>query len=96
MVEIAVQSLVFFLALSSNSLVLVALVRQLRRKPMSRMYRFMYHLSIADLLVALLNILPQIIWDITFRYKRKHLPAFPARFVITQGGKTFVICLGPY
>ncbi len=67
-VEVAVQAVILVLALVSNSLVLIALVRQLRRKPMSRMYRLMYHLSIADLLVAVFNILPQLIWDITFRY----------------------------
>ncbi len=31
------------------------------------MYRLMYHLSVADILVALLNILPQLIWDVTYR-----------------------------
>ena len=56
------------MALFSNGIVLVALRRQLRRKPSSRMYHLMYHLSIADLLVAVLNILPQLIWDITHRY----------------------------
>eukprot|EP00095_Tigriopus_kingsejongensis_P000930 maker-scaffold635_size121629-snap-gene-0.8 protein:Tk00930 transcript:maker-scaffold635_size121629-snap-gene-0.8-mRNA-1 annotation:"oxytocin vasopressin receptor-like protein" len=67
-VEVAIQAIIFILALVSNALVLVALIRQLRRKPSSRMYRLMYHLSIADLLVALLNILPQLIWDITYRF----------------------------
>jgi len=31
------------------------------------MYRLMLHLSAADLLVALLNILPQLAWDVTYR-----------------------------
>ena len=66
--EVAVQAVILLVALLSNALVLIALMRQLRRKPSSRMYRLMYHLSIADLLVAVLNIFPQLIWDITFRY----------------------------
>ena len=66
-VEVSVLATIFLMALVSNGLVLVALNRQLRRKPSSRMYRLMYHLSIADLLVAILNILPQLIWDITHR-----------------------------
>jgi oxytocin receptor len=64
---VAVLATIFLLALTSNGLVLVALARQLRRKPSSRMYTLMYHLSIADMLVAMLNIFPQMVWDITFR-----------------------------
>ena len=66
-VEVGVTGAIFVLALFSNSLVIVALVRQLRRKPSSRMYRLMFHLSVADLLVAIFNVLPQLIWDITHR-----------------------------
>ncbi|XP_061688148.1 oxytocin receptor isoform X2 [Syngnathoides biaculeatus] len=32
------------------------------------MYYFMKHLSIADLVVAVFQVLPQLIWDITFRF----------------------------
>ena len=71
--EVSVQILIFVVALLSNLLVLVALVRQLRRKPSSRMYRLMYHLSVADLLVAVFSVLPQIIWDITFRWAKKSI-----------------------
>ena len=66
-IEVLILAVIFALALLSNGLVLVALHRQLRRKPSSRMYRLMYHLSIADLLVAVLNTLPQLIWDLTYR-----------------------------
>ena len=66
-VEVSLLGVIFVLALLSNGLVLVALGRQLRRKPSSRMYRLMWHLSIADLLVAVLNILPQLIWEFTYR-----------------------------
>uniref|UniRef100_A0A3Q4GAX0 Oxytocin receptor a n=1 Tax=Neolamprologus brichardi TaxID=32507 RepID=A0A3Q4GAX0_NEOBR len=37
-------------------------------KHQSRMYYFMKHLSIADLVVAIFQVLPQLIWDITFRF----------------------------
>lgn len=33
------------------------------------MYFFIMHLSIADLLDGLLNMLPQLVWDITFRFQ---------------------------
>ncbi len=67
------MAIIFFVALFSNAVVLVALWRQLRRKPSSRMYRLMLHLSVADLLVALLHILPQIMWDITYRWAKQGL-----------------------
>ncbi|GAU88195.1 hypothetical protein RvY_00939-1 [Ramazzottius varieornatus] len=41
----------------------------LRKQKINRMYYFILHLSIADLLVAFLNILPQMIWDITWRFQ---------------------------
>ena len=36
---------------------------------MNRMNALIIHLGIADLFVAFLNILPQLIWDITFRFQ---------------------------
>ena len=65
------KAVIFLAALSSNAVVLAALRRQLRRKPSSRMYHLMFHLSLADLLVAVLNILPQLIWDITYRCNKQ-------------------------
>ncbi|XP_044307955.1 oxytocin receptor [Varanus komodoensis] len=65
-VEVAVLCLIFFLALTGNLCVLLA-VHTTRHKH-SRMYFFMKHLSIADLVVAIFQVLPQLIWDITFRF----------------------------
>ncbi|XP_077181383.1 oxytocin receptor [Paroedura picta] len=65
-VEVAVLCLIFFLALTGNLCVLLA-IRTTRHKH-SRMYFFMKHLSIADLAVAIFQVLPQLIWDITFRF----------------------------
>ncbi|KAM6161926.1 oxytocin receptor [Erethizon dorsatum] len=65
-VEVAVLCLIFFLALSGNACVLLAL-RTTRHKH-SRLFFFMKHLSIADLVVAVFQVLPQLLWDITFRF----------------------------
>ncbi|KAI4895720.1 hypothetical protein NFI96_019889 [Prochilodus magdalenae] len=65
-VEVAVLALVLFFALAGNLCVLLAL-RTTKHGP-SRMYYFMKHLSIADLVVAVFQVLPQLIWDITFRF----------------------------
>ncbi|MBN3298344.1 V1BR protein, partial [Amia calva] len=62
-VEIAVLGLIFVVASMGNSILVTVLWR--KRKRMSRMYVFMMHLSIADLVVADFQVLPQFIWDIT-------------------------------
>lgn len=65
-VEVTVLCLILFLALSGNLCVLLAI--HTTRQKHSRMYFFMKHLSIADLVVAVFQVLPQLIWDITFRF----------------------------
>lgn len=65
-VEVAVLSLILFLALSGNACVLLAL--RITRHKHSRLFFFMKHLSIADLVVAVFQVLPQLLWDITFRF----------------------------
>jgi hypothetical protein len=65
--EIATLSVILLLAVVGNGCMLVALRKILQIRPMSRMYFFMLNLSVADLMVAFGNILPQLIWDITFR-----------------------------
>ncbi|XP_025114179.1 cephalotocin receptor 2-like [Pomacea canaliculata] len=62
-VEVAILATILTLAVGGNSCVLVALAR--RRKIASRMHMFILHLSVADLLVAFFNILPQLLWDIS-------------------------------
>ena len=66
-IEIAVQAVVFFLAVFGNGCVLLALF--IRKKKTSRMHYFIMHLSLSDLLVAFCNILSQMIWDVTFRFQ---------------------------
>ncbi|TKS71686.1 Isotocin receptor [Collichthys lucidus] len=65
-VEVTVLALVLFLALTGNLCVLLAI--HTTKHSQSRMYYFMKHLSIADLVVAIFQVLPQLIWDITFRF----------------------------
>ncbi|XP_028304426.1 arg8-vasotocin receptor-like [Gouania willdenowi] len=65
--EIAVLSLTFVAAVVGNVSVLLAVGRT-RRKPGSRMHLFMKHLSLADLVVALFQVLPQLCWEVTFRF----------------------------
>ncbi|XP_037107293.1 isotocin receptor-like [Syngnathus acus] len=64
--EVAVLVLVLLLALTGNLCVLWAIRAAKTRQ--SRMLYFMRHLSIADLVVAVFQVLPQLIWDITFRF----------------------------
>ncbi|XP_059833527.1 arginine vasopressin receptor 1Aa [Hypanus sabinus] len=66
-IEVLVLGVIFLVAILGNSAVLLALY-QTKRK-MSRMHLFIRHLSMADLVVALFQVLPQLIWDITYRFK---------------------------
>uniref|UniRef100_A0ABD2WDQ1 G-protein coupled receptors family 1 profile domain-containing protein n=1 Tax=Trichogramma kaykai TaxID=54128 RepID=A0ABD2WDQ1_9HYME len=70
-VELLVLSLIFLVTLMGNSLVLFAIYLRRcrgRRQRLTRMHFFVMHLSIADLVTGLLNVLPQLAWDITFRF----------------------------
>ncbi|XP_058488465.1 vasopressin V2 receptor-like [Solea solea] len=65
-VEIALLSVIFVTAAILNTSVLTVLWKQ--RKQMSRMRLFVFHLCIADLVVAFFQVCPQLIWDITDRF----------------------------
>ncbi|KAL6116592.1 avpr1a [Pungitius sinensis] len=64
--EITVLSVAFVAAVAGNVSVLLAM-RSTRRKP-SRVHLFMKHLSLADLVVAFFQVLPQLCWEVTFRF----------------------------
>ncbi|XP_028968962.1 oxytocin receptor-like [Galendromus occidentalis] len=69
-VKCATLVIIFFLTLSSNLFVLHAvLLRNRQNRPLSRVQLFMLHLTVADILVALLNILPQLAWDLTIQFR---------------------------
>ncbi|XP_066468800.1 vasopressin V2 receptor [Tiliqua scincoides] len=65
--EIAVLATIFLLATLSNGMVLGALLRHSNHA--TPMHRFIRHLCLADLTVALFQVLPQLIWDITDRFQ---------------------------
>lgn len=65
-VEIALLGVIFVTAAVLNTTLLRVLWRQ--RKQMSRMRVFVFHLCVADLVVALFQVCPQLMWDITDRF----------------------------
>lgn len=65
-VEIALLGVIFVTAALLNTTLLLLLWRQ--RKQMSRMRVFVFHLCVADLVVAFFQVCPQLIWDITDRF----------------------------
>uniref|UniRef100_A0A3B3YHK4 Vasopressin V2 receptor n=1 Tax=Poecilia mexicana TaxID=48701 RepID=A0A3B3YHK4_9TELE len=65
--EIAILGVVLALTTLGNSFVLWVLLR--RRKHNAPMHLFMVNLCVADLVVALFQVLPQLIWDITERFQ---------------------------
>ncbi|XP_070815506.1 vasopressin V2 receptor-like [Chaetodon trifascialis] len=65
-VEIALLSIIFVSAATLNTVLLLVLWRQ--RKQMSRMRVFVFHLCLADLVVAFFQVCPQLMWDITDRF----------------------------
>ncbi|KAI4896991.1 hypothetical protein NFI96_014295 [Prochilodus magdalenae] len=74
--EIGVLSATFLVAVAGNACVLLA-VRRANKKG-SRVHLFIKHLSLADLVVAFFQVLPQLCWEVTFRF---HGPDFLCRVV---------------
>lgn len=87
-VEIATLAVIFVVTVVGNGTVLLALWTRKRyagRKKLSRMYFFILHLSIADLVTAFLNTLPQLGWDITYRFNGGFLMCKIVKFCQTLG-----------
>ncbi|XP_059472909.1 oxytocin receptor-like [Neocloeon triangulifer] len=66
-VEIATLAFIFAVTVVGNSLILAAIL--FRRAKISRMYFYIMHLSIADLVTAFFNVLPQLAWELTYRFR---------------------------
>ncbi|CAM9842876.1 unnamed protein product [Bubo scandiacus] len=64
--EIGVLAAILAVATIGNTGVLLAMYRL--RKKMSRMHLFILHLGLTDLGVALFQVLPQMIWEVTYRF----------------------------
>ncbi|XP_037131710.1 vasopressin V2 receptor-like [Syngnathus acus] len=60
--EVTVLTVILVLALLGNGLVLVVLLRRSRRRR-NPLHQFMLNLCLADLVVALFQVLPQLVWD---------------------------------
>uniref|UniRef100_A0A8C6SI51 Arginine vasopressin receptor 1A n=1 Tax=Neogobius melanostomus TaxID=47308 RepID=A0A8C6SI51_9GOBI len=65
-IEIFVLSVTFVVAVAGNLSVLLAMRHT--KKKMSRMHLFIRHLSLADLVVAVFQVLPQLCWKVTYRF----------------------------
>ncbi|XP_068999646.1 vasopressin V2 receptor-like [Embiotoca jacksoni] len=65
--EVVVLTVIFVMALLGNGLVLVVLLRW-RRRQHNPLHQFMLNLCLADLVVALFQVLPQLAWDAQGRF----------------------------
>ncbi|XP_051804931.1 vasopressin V2 receptor [Acanthochromis polyacanthus] len=64
--EVVVLGIILVMALLGNGLVLVVLLR--RRRHHNPLQQFMLNLCLADLVVALFQVLPQLVWDVQGRF----------------------------
>lgn len=67
LVEQIVLGSIFVMALIANTLVLIIMLLR-RHRRITRMAFFILHLTIADLLVAFLSVLPMLIWKSTITF----------------------------
>ncbi|XP_076328768.1 annetocin receptor-like [Tachypleus tridentatus] len=65
-IEVGILASIFILTILGNICVLAALA--VKRIKITRMYYFLVHLCISDLITACFNILPQLAWDVTYRF----------------------------
>uniref|UniRef100_A0A8C6PDT0 Vasopressin V2 receptor n=1 Tax=Nothobranchius furzeri TaxID=105023 RepID=A0A8C6PDT0_NOTFU len=63
---VVVLAVILLLALLGNGLVLVVLLK--RRQHQNPLHQFMLNLCVADLVVALFQVLPQLVWDAKGRF----------------------------
>lgn len=67
--EIYVLSCIFLSVVSGNGIVLTLLISRRGRHILTNIKLLIMHLSLADLFVAFFNVLPQLAWDVTFRFQ---------------------------
>ena len=91
-VRIAVLCLCLLFTLGGNLLVFQLVTRN-RPKSVHQfhIYHFMVHLSLADMLVGVFNILPQIVWEIYFRFQWGNTACKFVKFM-----QVFVLYLSTY
>ncbi|XP_063300410.1 vasopressin V1b receptor [Pelobates fuscus] len=64
--EVAILGTILAVTTVGNLCVIFSIYK--RKKKLTRMHLFIVHLGVTDLAVAVFQILPQMIWDITFRF----------------------------
>ncbi|KAL8564317.1 hypothetical protein ACOMHN_004374 [Nucella lapillus] len=89
--EVAISATILFLAVTGNSVVVALLM--LKRGKLSRMHLMMLHLSLADLSVAFFQVLPQMVWDITFRFQGGAFMCGAVKYLqlVTMYGSSYVL-----
>ncbi|XP_045483646.1 mesotocin receptor-like [Harmonia axyridis] len=86
--EVATLAVIFVVTVVGNTTVLLALWARRRyagRKKLSRMYFFILHLSIADLITAIFSVLPQLAWEVTYRFYGENILCKFIKFSQTLG-----------
>ncbi|XP_045312167.1 vasopressin V1b receptor [Leopardus geoffroyi] len=90
-VEIGVLAGVLVLATGGNLTVLLTLGQPGRKR--SRMHLFVLHLAATDLGVALFQVLPQLLWDITYRFQGPDLLCRAVKYlqVLSMFASTYML-----
>ncbi|XP_012616455.2 vasopressin V1b receptor [Microcebus murinus] len=90
-VEIGVLATVLLLATGGNLAVLLTLGQPGRKR--SRMHLFVLHLALTDLAVALFQVLPQLLWDITYRFQGPDLLCRAVKYlqVLSMFASTYML-----
>ncbi|KAI5766230.1 AVPR1B [Gulo gulo luscus] len=89
--EIGVLGTVLVLATGGNLTVLLTLGQRSRKR--SRMHLFVLHLALTDLGVALFQVLPQLLWDITYRFQGPDLLCRAVKYlqVLSMFASTYML-----
>jgi hypothetical protein len=85
--KLYVLATIIFMTLAGNGLILCLVINR-RESTITRVYYFMFHLSIADVITAFLTMLPEFIWTLT-------APYFHGGNYVCKAVK-FVQMIGPY
>ncbi|KAM4860794.1 vasopressin V1b receptor [Thomomys bottae] len=90
-VEIGILATVLVLAAGGNLMVLLTLGLPGRKR--SRMHLFVLHLALTDLGVALFQVLPQLLWDITYRFQGPDLLCRAVKYlqVLSMFASTYML-----
>ena len=92
-VEISVLAIILYLALFGNIVVVAVLLY--RKAKLTRMQLFIIHLAVADIAVALCQVLPQLIMDITYRFDGNNFLCKVVKYlqVLTMYSSTYVLIM---